>query len=492
MGIKKPAGDVPPARELNLLPSIPAEITFLGNRTFRFLHLTHSFAGPINWNHPDLGKLWVYNLNYFEYLSQAGMSKENGLELIHDYREQASAIKDGLEPFPISLRAVNWIKFISRHRIQDRAIDHLLFQHLKQLSKCPEYHLLGNHLLENGFGLLFGAFYFRHVAWYRQAEQILLREMEEQILPDGGHFELSPMYHQLMLSRVLDSINLIRHNPGFGNTELLKLLEEKGSLMLGWLQAMIFRDGSIPRVNDSAPNIAPGAEILFAYANRLQLLPRQIRLLESGYRKFTTDTYELLMDVGQIGPDYLPGHAHSDTFNFELYYRSTPLLVDTGISTYEKNQQRQRERSTTAHNTVMVDQMEQSEVWGGFRVARRAKVIRLEETPERIVGTHNGYRRIGVLHTRTFQAEADRIIITDQLSGNRPAQAFLHFHPNVRIEWNEREKTITGPFGSIRFKHPQRIYREDYLYCTGFNQTRRASKFVIEFHEYLITKIQFR
>ena len=75
-----------------------------------------------------------------------------------------------------------------------------------------EYHLLGNHLLENGFSLLFGAYYFQDETIYKIAKKIVVSELEVQILADGSHFELSPMYHQILFHRVLDCIQLIKLN----------------------------------------------------------------------------------------------------------------------------------------------------------------------------------------------------------------------------------------------------------------------------------------
>ena len=83
----------------------------------------------------------------------------------------------------------------------------------------------------------------------------------------------------------------------------------------------------------------------------------------------------MFIDFGKIGPSYQPGHAHSDTFNFELIKNGNPFIVDTGVSTYEKNERRQIERSTSSHNTITIGDYEQSEVWGGFRVAKRAKIL---------------------------------------------------------------------------------------------------------------------
>src|SRR5690606_19561897 len=97
-------------------------------------------------------------------------------------------------------------------------------------------------------------------------------------------------------------------------------------------------------------------------------------LSDSGYRKFNEADFEILMDVGQIAPVYQPGHSHADSLQFLLNFKGKPVIVDTGISTYEKNERRQLERSTASHNTVTINRDNSSNVWGGFRVAERAMV----------------------------------------------------------------------------------------------------------------------
>jgi hypothetical protein len=154
-----------------------------------------------------------------------------------------------------------------------------------------EYHLLGNHLLENGFSLLFGAYYFHNNNFYYKSKKILLEQLEEQILNDGGHFELSPMYHQIMLFRVLDAINLIKNN-SWQNHELLNFLIKKAELMLSWIDAVSYENGDIPMFNDSAHNIAPSTKDLFDYAERLGVRIGKISLNESGYRKCRLYHYE--------------------------------------------------------------------------------------------------------------------------------------------------------------------------------------------------------
>ena len=90
-------------------------------------------------------------------------------------------------------------------------------------------------------------------------------------------------------------------------------------------------------------------------------------LSQSGYRKFSRPCYEIIIDGGPIGPDYIPGHGHADILNFELHIQEKPFIVDLGISTYEKNKKRLSQRSTSAHNTVTIGKQEQSEIWSGFQ-----------------------------------------------------------------------------------------------------------------------------
>src|SRR5690606_11840873 len=83
--------------------------------------------------------------------------------------------------------------------------------------------------------------------------------------------------------------------------------------------------------------------------------------------------HQLLADVAPVGPDYQPGHAHADTLSCELSLYGQRVLVNSGISQYGEDAERHRQRSTAAHNTVEVDGENSSEVWAGFRVARRAR-----------------------------------------------------------------------------------------------------------------------
>lgn len=413
---------------LKFIPSLHILNSYKDNN-FNFLNLSHNFQTNIDWNYDNYGKLWTYNLNYFDYLSQN--NNEENIKLIYDFIKNIKTIKDGLEPFPISLRGINWIKFLNYNNIYEKNINDSLYAQYYILLDNIEYHLLGNHLLENGFSLLFGAYYFQDEKLYKKAKSILKNELKEQILNDGGHFELSPMYHQIMLFRLLDSINLIKHNK-WKDEELLSFLTKKATIMLSWLTNISYKNGDIPLLNDSANYIAPTTPQLVYYAKRLSIPFLSTPLSDSGYRKFSNNTYELIVDIGEIGASYIPGHAHSDMLNFELRLNAQPFIVDTGLSTYESNQRRITERSTLSHNTVEINKQNQSDVWGGFRVGNRAKIIKFTESKDEIQATHDGYGN--VLHTRIWSIQESKIIIKDKLSSQAEAISRFHFAPEITKE----------------------------------------------------------
>jgi len=465
---------------------------FKKENSFIFLNISHSFVDKINWNINQFGKLWTYNLNYFDFLNQENISKETGLLLIQDFINNDALLKDGKEPYPISLRGMNWVKFLSNNQVKDELINNTLYFHYCILFKNLEYHLLGNHLLENAFSLLFGAYYFQDEEIYNKSYDLLISELNEQVLKDGAHFELSPMYHQIILSKLLDSIQLIKLNSEWKKDNLISFLEQKASLMISWLQNITYKNGNIPMVNDATFNIAPNSKKIFSYAKHLGINSQVIPLSDSGYRKINSNNYELLIDVGNVGPSYQPGHAHSDTFNFELMKRGIPIFVDTGISTYEKNVNRQEQRSTQSHNTVKIGSKEQTQVWGGFRVAKRAKITHLIEKPNLIEASHDGYLSNGYKHTRSFLWGEKYLILSDEInrSTSDKAKAYFHLHSSLKKPLVDGNTIILESSGvSIEFERASTIYVEEYQLSAGFNKTNLAYKIVVLFDQTLKTKI---
>ena len=508
---------------LNLKASIPRYTTF-NNYTFTFLNQSKTFSkNNIDWNYPEYGKLWTYNLNYFDFLLQENMDKETGIELIENYIKNLKQNSVGLDPYPISLRGINWIKFISSieeftsrplrdiaapaaRNEQDNSprspresaafaarkqINASLYAQYQILLDNLEYHLLGNHLLEDAFSLLFGAFYFNDHELYQTAESLLIKELKEQILNDGGHFELSTMYQQIMLDRLLDCINLLQNNQRFKRQDaLLSFMERKAKLMLAWMANMTFSNNQIPLLNDAAPGIAPDTKQLMQYAGVLNLKPAAyvLKLSSSGYRRYKGKNYQAIIDVGQVGSSYQPGHAHADTFNFVLNVNNIPLIVDPGVSTYNSGKVRLQERGTASHNTVTVNDKDSSEVWSSFRVARRAQVKIFKDKKNHIIAQHDGYKKFGTTHQREWYFSENQIKINDTLTGKIvEGKAHLWLAPGLAPVLEANKIKINNVL--ISFQNPAHINLIPTKIPHGYNRFLDSYKIEIMFQHHLNTRI---
>ena len=99
-----------PLRLLPFIPKYPSLDSVTGR--FSFLGKESAFQG---WNDVSFGKLWSYNLNYMDYLHQEAISFEQAICWIDKFVDEISVNKNGLDPYPIALRGINWIKFLSKY-----------------------------------------------------------------------------------------------------------------------------------------------------------------------------------------------------------------------------------------------------------------------------------------------------------------------------------------------------------------------------------------
>ena len=252
------------------------------------------------------------------------------------------------------------------------------------------------------------------------------------------------MYHCILLDRLLDCINYTScHSQdslfpaGFNS-----LLIRYAVLMTGHLRSIVWPDGTIPLLNDSAYGIAPQYSELLDYAGSLGVQSAPIPMKECGYRRLTNGRIDAIVDIGNITAGNQPGHSHADTFNYELRIDGKPFIVDTGVSTYNKNDRRQYERGTHAHNTVTVGGKDSSGVWGGFRVAGRARANIQQDGDILIVASHDGYGR-GAIHSRSFRLEDGTFSIRDICNTPKETISRIHFAPDVRILSADNSSIVT-------------------------------------------------
>ena len=108
-------------------------------------------------------KLWRYNQHYFDDLNaeQAVDRVEWHRELLNDWISNNPPFKgNGWEPYPTSLRLVNWIKWaLSGVELPAYYLESMVLQ-ARWLERRIEWHLLGNHLFANAKALVFVGTYF--------------------------------------------------------------------------------------------------------------------------------------------------------------------------------------------------------------------------------------------------------------------------------------------------------------------------------------------
>jgi len=477
-------------------------------RCLSLFNRDYKISDADDWSGRNIPRLAAYHLHYFDDFAAAADAAERKdwhKDLIaHWIDHNPPGSKPGWEPYPTSLRIVNWIKWLLQENdAAPEMLDSLALQ-IRSLRKRIEYHLLGNHLIANAKALVFaGAFFQGKEAdeWLYAGLKLLGHEINEQILADGGHYERSPMYHSIVLEDVLDLIQLERMFPDLDRDDLCDAIEQwkdAAPRMIEWLNAMRHLDGDISFFNDACFKQAPPPDGLIEYARRVGCIASDdqsgkqiISLPNSGYYRLQKKEAVLLIDAGEVGPDYQPGHGHADTLSFELSLHGKRFLVNSGVSTYEDNALRNYQRSTPAHNTAMVQKENSSEIWSAFRVARRARVfdVHIEEDQERVcvMASHDGYKRFRgkVIHKRTFTMDDDSLIITDEFSGTglHEIDIYWHLHPaiDVRNELeNNAEIMLSNDIisGSLFSDQRMKTVIEDSKYYPGFGIEQDNSQIV--------------
>lgn len=320
---------------------------------------------------------------------------------------------DAWHPYTTSTRAGNWVAAVTLlPELAGRHLRESLWSQLLYLSRNVEHDILGNHLIRNARALVLGGSAFGTEALVDQGLEILDRELPEQVLPDGGHYERSPVYHLVVLRDLLEVEAAV---PGSVPAELIERMRRFSSTLSR-------PDGEPALFNDGGLDFAPALD-LPAAVDGLSLLP------ETGYAVIRTPRLWLAFDCGPPSPPYLPAHAHADALSFQLWLDGRPVVVDPGTFTYEPGAERNWFRGTRAHSTVAVDG-DQFELWGAFRSGPLPRVELLDAS-ERELAAAVSYR--GVRHVRRLLLGAGELIVQDRLegSGRRHLESSLPFAPGA-------------------------------------------------------------
>ncbi|MDW8051742.1 MAG: alginate lyase family protein [Armatimonadota bacterium] len=162
---------------------------------------------------------------------------------------------------------------------------------------------------------------------------------------------------------------------------------------------------------------------------------------EGGYAVLHSEHWLVLFDAGPLGLGTLAAHGHADALSVWASLDGVPLLIDTGTYAYHEDPGwRDHFRSTPAHNTLTLDDANQSEILGAFLWGKKAhaEFEKADLAAKCVQGTTDAYFPDDV--RRRVQLNATTLHITDKIEAEAASTAvwYWHFHPNWQVEAVEK------------------------------------------------------
>jgi hypothetical protein len=390
----------------------------------------------------------IWELNRHQHLvtlAQAGFRDEILAQWTHWQSENPYPIGiNWASTLEVAFRALSWLWV--RHLIGDFHPGLLPALHLhgwyieRFLSTyfSPNTHLLGEGVALFAIGLLCPQIADAH-RWQARGWNIVLKQAETQVRPDGFHFEQSVYYHIYALdffrfARSLAAINALAIPPSFDRTI------GKMSAAL----AALSQSGRPPNFGDDdggrvivGRDSSPAADVHVG----------SFALPSAGIYAMTSDRSQLFIDAGPQGA-LTAGHGHADALSIQLITNGRPVLIDPGTFCYVCPE-RNRFRGTAAHNTLQVDGRDQAQPNGPFAWTGMPETTvdrwHTGETFDLFAGHHNGYQPV-IHHRWVFGLKSKFWLVRDLITEPRPSGSGhrLDIHWHFR---DERDITILPPAG---------------------------------------------
>ncbi len=396
----------------------------------------------------------------------------------------------------------------------------LVYLHARAVTRnLSRFSSANNHLIGEAAGVFIASvtwpFWPELARWGRHCGDILEAEAIAQNAPDGGNREQAISYQQFVLDFLLLSGLAARARGEDFSPRYWQRIEA----MTDYLASVMDVAGHVPMLGDADDGfavrlvpldsfcpyrslIATGALIFerpdlarkagglddktrwligadadhrFSaligaadgkYEPRRAFSETGLYLLGSAFE--TPDEIRMLVDAGPLGYLSIAAHGHADALSVVLNVAGREVLIDPGTYAYHTDPEWRRYfRGTRAHNTVSIDDTDQSQQAGNFMWTEhaRARCTELAFGPrlQRFAGEHDGYLRLAdpVAHKRTIEYDepARTFVITDELEGPGSHEAARHWHFAEGLEPTVDEKgTCTVRVGAytvtISSHHP--------------------------------------
>ena len=423
---------------------------------FGFLARMVRMEGGISWHTPAFDpaeQLWRMNLHYMEWLET--LDAEEGLAAILSWIEAnppyaRASWADSWNSYTLSLRVICWMQFLARHHlVPPPQVADSLAEQLDFLTRHLESDLGGNHLMKNIKALLWGSAALsgpKVARWQRLGMKLLTREVAQQVLPDGLHYELSPSYHAQVFADLIECHVALEHaqEPSPLGPVLARMADASIKLR--------HPDGGPAQFNDAgltmcyAPDACRSAYLAATGAAAPVAPQGPFMLPNGGYAGHFDPHFYLVVDFGLVGPPTLPAHAHGDIGSFELSVGGVRMIVDQGVFEYVDGPKRRLSRATRAHNTLAIGDHDQADFFGAFRAGKRPrKPWMTRDLINGVSGTYAPAHDLPHRADRRFEMTDAGFTLTDRL--DRPAadtvtQNFL-LHPACTVKLDGTIATIT-------------------------------------------------
>ena len=407
------------------------------------------------------------NLHYMDYLNQ--LEFKDSIYLIEKWIKDVTPYgknywRDSWNCYALSIRIINWIDIISENSFFLKSINK---ETLDLINKSIEYQVdfllnnleldvRGNHLIKNIRCIFRACSYlrgFKVKRWFESINSYILEELEKQFLSDGMHYELSPSYHNLVAEDLIcirRSLNSFYLDFNLSLTQEIKVkLDEVIRKVYFVILRLTHPDGSPSLFSDGGLNackspsmITKEIEKTININNDLSLSNKKIWGLESsGFYGITSDHNCFITKCGDFGADSLPAHGQSDSLSFEWSVEGSRIIIDQGVFTYHPGFERDFSRSTKAHNTLTLNNLDQSDCWSSFKVGRRArtKVTKFEKFEDGFYlrAFHNGYEHLKgkPLVFREMLIKPNKILFNDYVNDNfeHEVKSRILLSPNINL-----------------------------------------------------------
>lgn len=284
-------------------------------------------------------------------------------------------------------------------------------------------------------GLIYAALAFDNRKPLARLVRALESEIALQILSDGGHVSRNPSQQLAVLRHFID-VRTALHDSQEDVPQTLQTAIDRMAPMVRFFR---HGDGGLALFNGSQEEEDWVIDVVLtrseARGKPLESAPH------TGFERLTANRTLVLMDAGTAPEPGYDTAAHAGLLSFEMSVGKERLVVNCGAHHGDAAAWRVAQRTTAAHSTVTVEDVNSAEVLpgGGFG-ARQVSVLAERKEADGdiwISSSHDGYRApFGLEHHRRLYLAANGSDLRgeDTLtgSGSHKFVVRFHLHPSVR------------------------------------------------------------